>query len=882
MQRNSYKKKKDFIISLLMIVSILIVMIISVVRACKVVTVESAFALGGKADGSVMLQDSTYLEMEFSAPEMDINGFSFRFTGKPASLEDKKISVDISIRNDETNIITLYSEELLLSDQSYDYQNGNYIVIIPLNREMIHPYDHIRIAIMGVGITEQDNICISTSTQKGWEDVRFEVNDFEKKYVPVSSLYYNTTSRGGYKPLVQGLLAILLILIWGAECKKSDKEKTRNKQSFNWKKLFTRQRLLQFLIVMLLLAVGLEYTYFTAIKPRAELVAPIEETDDNAINDGYYITLLNGMSVMSEYTANGEELAGIGVYLKEPYDDRGILQIELRERYGGELVAAVNAAVYELENEKGYLQIKFASPIQSYEGMQYIISLSYEGTEEIAILANERNTDTFLTIGLYRYNTFLKNFYMYLVVAIFILSIIYFVYSVSCKNLEKLFIVTVVFLRILFGTVITPYAVPDETSHIDTIYRISNKMLGVEETGICDAIYRRECDTVVDTNRRRNLDIEQYRWLYDDLTEIDGIDTLKLSYACNNLYISNAIIYLPSAIGMTIGRLLGLGFFPIIFLARMFNFLISFWMIYCALRKIPVGKSIVCMLVLLPVSIQELASCSYDALTLAIALLFTAYSVSIIYKEAKISYEEILILLFAGLTLPLCKGGAYIPLYLLLSLVVTQNKFVKERKREILIIGIPLIAFIGITVFIKVIYPMLNYSTDPYILRNGTYRLGYLLQHLGETFRIIENTVYHNIDHYIQTIVGEGMGSLQVSVSFLTQVCYIGLLIASVISDERRTNVIKVKQKILFLVAAILSIGMFMAALLLYSTKFGIGEVSGVQGRYFLPILWLILICFRQGKIIYKKKPYRQLITAGYVLGICTVLQILIEVLRVA
>lgn len=887
MRESIRKNWRDYTAALLMMIVILGIAIISIVRACKVSTVESALTFGGQSNGRVQLFDSTYLEMEFTVPEIDINGISFRFTGEDENFGDKKFHINISNRNDELNPVILYDNELLLCEQPYDYQTRDYVITIPFERGEIYPYDYIRIAIMGLGIKEEDNICIHTSTRMGLDDVRLEVNDFEQEYVLAGKIYYNTTSRGGYEPLLQGVLIILLILIGGTQYIKIKQKKPRQKREINWKEVFTRQHLLQFAVVMLLLSVGIEYAYYSAIKPRAELAEPIAKVDTSVKDNGHYITLIDGMSIMSEYTATEDELAGIGIYLGNFQDQRGIFHVGIREQNEGEGIAVADKAICEFETaDEGYLQINFDTPIQSHPGMQYLISLSYEGEDKIHVLADERNIDTFFTIGLYHHNTFLKGLYLTIALLIYLLSIIYFWCSVIKIKLEKMFLMAIIFLGILFGIVITPYAVPDETSHIDTAYRISNKILGVAETGINDAIYRRECDVVIDTNNKIMLGTEQYRWAYDNPTDRESINTLKIAYAGNNLDISNAVIYLPAAIGMTIGRLLGVGFLPMISLARTCNFLVCIWMIYCALRKIPVGKSILCVLALLPVGIQELASCSYDALTLATALVFTAYSVAAIYKKGKVNYDEILVLLFTGITLMLCKGGAYTPLCLLLipavAPIVTRNEFVRKRKKEIIIATIILAVLISIPVYIKIVYPMLGYSDDPYVLRNNTYNLGYLLHHPAELFRIVENTISHNIDMYIQTIVGDRLGSLQVSVGFLTQVCYIGLLMATVIANEKRPGLVKVKEKIVFLGAVLLSTGAIMAALLLYSTRFGIGEVSGVQGRYFLPILWLVLICFRQGKVIYKKKPYRKIITTGYILGIWTVLQILIEVLRIA
>lgn len=55
--------------------------------------------------------------------------------------------------------------------------------------------------------------------------------------------------------------------------------------------------------------------------------------------------------------------------------------------------------------------------------------------------------------------------------------------------------------------------------------------------------------------------------------------------------------------------------------------------------------------------------------------------------------------------------------------------------------------------------------------------------------------------------------------------------------------------------------------------------IGGVQGRYFIPMLWLMLISFRSGRIVNKRKGYKKIVTVGYAMGIAAVTQVVIDVL---
>lgn len=171
---------------------------------------------------------------------------------------------------------------------------------------------------------------------------------------------------------------------------------------------------------------------------------------------------------------------------------------------------------------------------------------------------------------------------------------------------------------------------------------------------------------------------------------------------------------------------------------------------------------------------------------------------------------------------------------------------------------------------------MLRKPIDIYSLRNGYYPLAYLLQHPVQTLRIVENTLYAGINSYLTQFIGNGLGCFQINIGFIVPIGYIWLAGEAVISDGKRPYIVSVQNKILFLTAALLSVGAIHLAMLLALTNFGDRMVFGVQARYFIPVLWLIMISLRCGKVVHKKKAYRRIVWSGYLLGVGTVLQVVI------
>ncbi|MDD6070286.1 MAG: DUF2142 domain-containing protein, partial [Clostridiales bacterium] len=301
--------------------------------------------------------------------------------------------------------------------------------------------------------------------------------------------------------------------------------------------------------------------------------------------------------------------------------------------------------------------------------------------------------------------------------------------------------------------------------------------------------------------------------------------------------------------------------------------------IYQAVKKLPFGKSILCAVALLPLTIQEIASCSYDALIIAVSVLYVSYCVFAIYSRKNLERADILVIVITAIMLGICKGGVYTPLYLLGIWILVKRGYIRLPQRKgAKVAGIAVAACLALGGIIGVVYLFMQ-PVDPYSLRNGYYPLAYLFQHPWEIVRIFENTINKGIYKHLEQLVGGGMGCFQISLKFLVPIGYAMLLGAAVISSEKYPYIVNTPNKCVFLTAAGMSFAAIYVAFLVTCTTFGDTLIRGIQGRYFIPLLWLLLISLRSGRIVNKKKKYRKIVTMGYALGIAAVLQVVIETL---
>ena len=178
--------------------------------------------MSGGTDERIQVVDERYIELKFDAPIAGLTGFSFWFEGDYDNFKDSEFMVTVAIENDPLNPQMLYERIMPLAKQSFDRQD--YIVIVPFEGD-VQQGDHLRIAIMGTGMSQEDGIFIKTSSQSNLEGAIFEVNDFVQENTLGGALYYQTRELKIFPVLIQGIIVILLILLAEEFLKKPKREK---------------------------------------------------------------------------------------------------------------------------------------------------------------------------------------------------------------------------------------------------------------------------------------------------------------------------------------------------------------------------------------------------------------------------------------------------------------------------------------------------------------------------------------------------------------------------------------------------------------------------------------------------------------------------------
>lgn len=443
---------------------------------------------------------------------------------------------------------------------------------------------------------------------------------------------------------------------------------------------------------------------------------------------------------------------------------------------------------------------------------------------------------------------------MFLLVAM--LSVFFITTMMVCggeKRLHRIYFPIALVMGIVFMMMLPAFQAPDEVVHAGTAYRISNSIVGVENVDDLNYLKMREADAAY-PKLTRDVTREQREKVWDDLFEkTENTKIVKVNFPSLNTF---PVQYLVPALGISLGRAVGASGATVFFLGRLFNLLFFVCLITLAIKITPVGKNVMFMVALLPITIQQGMSFSYDVFLIVCAFLYIAevfhWSESHLSLKTWSEWGHALLLVCSFVCLMVIKQHAYTPMALLLLIILVSHGKVDLQKLLKLVAGIVvLVMFLICCAFVWChFHPLaeptniLSYSGKP------SYTIQHILNHPGDSISVFGNTLIDRTAFYYVSGIGSQLGWLDVPTNMITTIAFLPLLLAApnIDSDEKK-KICTGKRKALYL---LISLGCFcftVAGMWTGWTPLESITVEGVQGRYFLPFLPLLLMAFTTSKI---------------------------------
>lgn len=337
----------------------------------------------------------------------------------------------------------------------------------------------------------------------------------------------------------------------------------------------------------------------------------------------------------------------------------------------------------------------------------------------------------------------------------------------------------------------------------------------------------------------------------NSLSKIDG--TEKDSYELK----LNSIGYLPEVLGMKIGTALKLPFSIVWILARMFSVFFYATIMSFAIKILPTGKLLMTIVSMLPTAVFLSSSFTYDTFVTCFITLYISIVVKESVTENTISIKNQILLIVIGVLGCLPKA-VYAPL-ILIPLMWKKEKFETRKQQTVFRIAMISTFLLLMSTFVLPVLLAPKVTGD---LRGGnTSNSGQMAFIFGHPIRYTK-ILLSNIG---QTFVEYTLGS-----TTLNFFAYLGkgeailyaLLVGGVVLTEKEKckNVkssFSIREKIYCGIFIFITICLIWTALYIDFTEVGKTQIMGVQGRYYLPFLFLLYFMFKTDKVKIKINEIR-------------------------
>lgn len=430
---------------------------------------------------------------------------------------------------------------------------------------------------------------------------------------------------------------------------------------------------------------------------------------------------------------------------------------------------------------------------------------------------------------------------------------------------EKLYAVVGLIFGLLLLTVTPPFQAPDEPSHFCRAYQVSRgggRPLKNPATGEAGGYLPVSCYQVWTcfADIPFNTDAKALRWRFEMAAPLALNPQAEQFLDFSSAAIYSPIPYLPAATGMALARWLDLPALGLLYLARLCNLLASILLIYIAIRLTPVLKWCFVIVALLPMFVFQAASLSADSLTLSLTLLFTAGLFAALFGEdASRNWRAVILLTVIGAMLALSKPF-YLPLILLVWLI---RPGAGESRRQwiwkpVLVCGATCAVLV---LWSALIAPYYHPGRSDVPIAPGA-QAWYVLTHPVQFIITLGVTFRQDLPVIMLSLVG-WLGWMDTPLPAVVHILAWIFLAGVWLNDPWDQHGFTAARRMIVaagVVACLIAIGYL---LYLSFNAVGAPRIEGLQGRYFIPLLPVLLLVIKPRNLIVRIAPTRLALLAG-------------------
>lgn len=424
------------------------------------------------------------------------------------------------------------------------------------------------------------------------------------------------------------------------------------------------------------------------------------------------------------------------------------------------------------------------------------------------------------------------------------------------------FIVAALFFGGLFIVAVPPLQTPDEATHFLRAYQIaegkfiSQNVNGVTGDYLPSSIQKTftvlEKDGPIQFNSNKKY---HHRQTKAALFDVPLNTSERQFYDISSASSYSPIAYLPQSVGIFIAKLFDSPVVVMLYIVRLCNLLFWVGVLYAAIRLFPWKKWAVAGIALLPMVVAQSASAGIDGVSVGSGVLFLAAICYLYAKNEALSLKVAAGVILLATVMVLSKQVmiALLPLLFLLR----RSQFENLRKYWLFIalgVMVPLAMFAIWTLLV----PEVSQSASQ--IQNGQNTAEQVKFVIGAPWQFAEAlyyTFFFTWGDGIWTSLMGNFGWVDTPLPSMFIVAgYVGLAIYLFANYETVTLgriMSKYRRWLLALLALGYGLLVCLAMYVLYSPlKYDI--IVGIQGRYFFPVLFLLIVILLSSSIKVKKE----------------------------
>jgi uncharacterized membrane protein len=424
------------------------------------------------------------------------------------------------------------------------------------------------------------------------------------------------------------------------------------------------------------------------------------------------------------------------------------------------------------------------------------------------------------------------------------------------NEMHKAFLVTALPIGLLLAIIIPPFDQLDEFDHFLRSFEVSEGMFvnKVTQHGLGNYIPVSLVDTI---HKTQFISGKGYQYGIAKEAFESKLNPSNRVFIRNYASSYPPTIYIPQAMGLTVGRILFHSPMMMMYLGRIFNLLSYLAIVYFALKIVPVKKNLFYIMALLPMSINQASSLSGDSTIISSAFLFVAYVLYLAYgKVEQVTLKHVLTTIGIGIFIGVSKI-VYFPM-VLLFFIIPLRKFT-DRKDFLKKFLFVLAGFV-IPYLIWNWLNLANLSIPDVRTHAGVMpkeQISFIVTHPFQYIKILIDSLLNLGEAKFLGMLGTVVAIYHYSTpdiviyTFLFLMILFGLLNNE--TDVKLFNLRKADKTIMvFIMLAVILL--IYTALYVGFTPVAYPIVLGIQGRYFIPVAIFFFLSISNQQFINKNK----------------------------